>query len=137
KLDSCEAVAREITEATGRRVVPVACHVGRWDECDALVERSLAEFGRIDVLVNNAGMSPLYEGLETVTESLWDKVIGVNAKGPFRLAALVAKHMAEGEGGSIINISSAAAVHPTVRELPYAMAKLSLHAMAQGIAHAY
>src|SRR5690606_34293678 len=81
--------------------------------------------------------SPLYEGLETVTESLWDKVIGVNAKGPFRLAALVAKHMAEGEGGSIINISSAAAVHPTVRELPYAMAKLSLHAMAQGIAHAY
>lgn len=137
QLDACTAAAQEIEAATGRRAVPVACHVGRWADCDALIERSYAEFGRVDVLVNNAGMSPLYDSLDTVTEALWDKVIGVNAKGPFRLAALVAQRMAEGAGGSIINISSAAAVHPTVQELPYAMAKLSLHALSQGIAHAY
>lgn len=137
KLDSCIAAAEEIRADTGRKVLPIACHVGRWSDCDNLVSQCYAEFGRIDVLVNNAGMSPLYDGLDSVTEELWDKVIAVNAKGPFRLAALIAKHMAEGDGGSIINVSSCGALNPQVEELPYAMAKLSLHAMAQAIAHAY
>ena len=58
KLDNCEALAEEV-EATGRRALPVACHVGHWDECDALAERAYEHFGRVDILVNNAGMSPL------------------------------------------------------------------------------
>ena len=62
KLDACAAVAAEV-EAKGRRALPVACHIGHWDEIDGLVEQAYAAFGRVDVLVNNAGMSPLYPDL--------------------------------------------------------------------------
>ena len=70
KLDACERAAREIAETTGRRVLPVRCHVGDWADCDALVETVYAELGHCEVLVNNAGMSPLYDGLTAVTAEL-------------------------------------------------------------------
>ena len=95
KIDNCQEVAAEV-EARGRRALPVACHVGHWDELDGLVEQAYDAFGRVDVLVNNAGMSPLYPDLTSVTEELWDKVLGVNLKGPFRLTALVGTRMAAG-----------------------------------------
>ena len=57
KLDNCETVAGEV-RSLGRRALAIGAHVGRWAECDGLVERTYAEFGRIDVLINNAGMSP-------------------------------------------------------------------------------
>jgi len=85
KLDSCEKVAAEVRERTGRRALAVATHVAHWDAQEDLVDRVYDEFGRIDVLVNNAGLSPLYESLDAVSEELFDKVIGVNLKGPFRL----------------------------------------------------
>src|SRR5271154_3159078 len=69
-LENCEAAAREIESATGRRAVPVECHVGRWEDCDRLVESVYRELGRCDVLVNNAGMSPAYDRLTSVTEDL-------------------------------------------------------------------
>ena len=109
---SCAAYAAEITAATGRRALPYGVHVGHWAELDGLVEAAYNAFGRVDVLVNNAGMSPLYDSVDTVSEALFDKVIAVNLKGPFRLAALVGTRMAAGGGGSIINLSSAAAVRP-------------------------
>ena len=74
KLDNCEAAAREIEAATGRRAVPFECHVGRWQDCDRLFEAVYRELGRCDVLVNNAGMSPAYDSLTSVTEDLYDKV---------------------------------------------------------------
>ena len=137
KLESCEALAAEVREETGRRAVAIACHVGRWEECDALVDRALAELGRVDVLVNNAGMSPLYPSLEEVSEELWDKVIGVNLKGPFRLSARLGAHMAAGEGGSILNVSSVAAVQPTPVEVPYGCAKAALHNLTLSTARAF
>jgi NAD(P)-dependent dehydrogenase (short-subunit alcohol dehydrogenase family) len=112
KLENCQAVAREV-EARGRRALAVSCHVGHWDELDGLVELSYETFGRIDVLVNNAGMSLLYESLPAVTESMWDKVVDLNLKGPFRLTALVGSRMAGGPyGGSIINVSSTGSIRP-------------------------
>jgi len=137
KLDRCEETAAEVREATGRRALPLACHVGRWADCDALVDAVYGELGRCDVLVNNAGMSPLYPDLPSVTEDLYDKVHAVNARGPFRLASLIGARMAEGDGGSIINVSTAGSLRPDATDLPYAMAKASLNALTLGLAGAW
>jgi NAD(P)-dependent dehydrogenase (short-subunit alcohol dehydrogenase family) len=137
KLDSCETAAREITEATGQRALPVACHVGRWDECDRLVETVYDEFGHCDVLVNNAGMSPAYDAITSVSEDLYDKVHATNARGPFRLSVLTGERMAQADGGSIINISSIGSQRPNTIDLPYGMAKAALNALTIGLAGAW
>jgi len=136
KLESCEAVAKEV-EALGRRALPVGCHMGKWDQVEALAERSYQHFGRIDVLVNNAGMSPTYGRVDALGEALWDKVLDVNLKGPFRLSALVGTRMAAGDGGSIVNVSSIAAVRPTPDVIPYAAAKAGLNAITRAFAFAF
>ncbi|MFF0527455.1 SDR family NAD(P)-dependent oxidoreductase [Nocardia amikacinitolerans] len=135
--DGCVALAGEVKNAYGRRALPVACNVSDWDQCDALVESAYAEFGRVDVLVNNAGMSLLYPSLDQVSEAMFDKVIGVNLKGPFRLSALVATRMAAREGGSIVNISSIEAARPEPLAVPYAAAKAGLNALTAGLAQTY
>jgi NAD(P)-dependent dehydrogenase (short-subunit alcohol dehydrogenase family) len=128
KLDNCKALAEEV-EANGRRALPVACHVGHWGECDELAERAYEHFGKVDILVNNAGMSPLAPSSAETSEELFDKVIGVNFKGPFRLSALIGERMYGGDGGSIINISSSGALFPAPRYGPYAGAKAALNAL--------
>jgi NAD(P)-dependent dehydrogenase (short-subunit alcohol dehydrogenase family) len=134
KADACEALAKEIREATGRRALGLACHVGRWSDCDALADAAYAEFGNVDVLVNNAGMSPLYPSIDQVSEELFDKVIGVNLKGPFRLAARIGTRMKQDGRGSIINVSSIAAVAPSPIEVPYAAAKAGLNNLTVSLA---
>ena len=136
-LDSCAALAEEVEAETGRAALAVGCHVGHWDELPGLLDAVYQRFGRLDVLVNNAGKSPLYSTLTEVNERLWDSVLAVNLKGPFRLTALAGERMAAGEGGSIINISSTAAVHPRPDVVPYAAAKAGLNAMTAGFALAY
>jgi len=128
KLDACQALAKEI-EATGRRALPVACHVGHWDECDQLADRAYEHFGRVDILVNNAGMSPVAPSSEQTSQELFDKVIGVNFKGPFRLSAVIGQRMYDAAGGSIINVSSSGALFPAPRFGPYAGAKAALNAL--------
>ncbi len=134
KLDSCEATANEVRERTGRRALPVACHVGEWNQVEQLAETAYREFGKVDILVNNAGMSPIYDHVKNVTEALYDKVLDVNLKGPFRLTALVGTRMAEGGGGSIIMVSSTASLHPGANVISYAAAKAGLNAMTIGFA---
>jgi NAD(P)-dependent dehydrogenase (short-subunit alcohol dehydrogenase family) len=136
KADACEEVAAAL-RAAGARAVACACHVGHWHELDALVEEVYGEFGRVDVLVNNAGVSPLYGKLSDVSEELFDKVIAVNLKGPFRLAALIGERMVAADRGSIINVSSTGAVRPTRDIVPYAAAKAGVNAMTVGLAHAF
>lgn len=137
KLDACQALADEITRTYDTPTAAIACHVGRWDDCDRLVEESVERFGTIDVLVNNAGMSPLYPSLSGVSEELFDKVIGVNLKGPFRLAALAGEHMEAHGGGSIINVSSTASVQPTADTAPYGAAKAGLNALTIALARSF
>ena len=134
KIDGCEELCEVIRSTYGRRAFAYAAHVGHWNELDALVDAAYDEMGHVDILVNNAGLSPLYPKLVEVTEDLYDKVFGVNLKGPFRLSALVGERMVADRGGSIINISSIAAVRPTTNELPYAAAKAGLHVMTIGFA---
>jgi NAD(P)-dependent dehydrogenase (short-subunit alcohol dehydrogenase family) len=137
KRESVERAAAEITAATGRRVIPLAAHVGEWRQCDELIAATLDAAGGLHVLVNNAGIAPLYGRLHEASEELFDKTLAVNLKGPFRLSALAARHMADTSGGSIINISSVAAIRPTQREVPYGAAKAGLHVVTAGIALEY
>jgi NAD(P)-dependent dehydrogenase (short-subunit alcohol dehydrogenase family) len=131
KLEACESVAGE-ARAMGRRALAVRCHVGDWNQCAALVDATVGEFGRIDVLVNNAGIAPVPPSLIDVTSELFDKTIAVNLKGPLRLTALAAEHMPT--GGSVINISSKASLHPTSFTVVYAAAKAGLNAVTQATA---
>ncbi len=135
KLDACEAVAEEV-RALGRRALAVACHVGRWDEIDHLIETAYATFGRVDILVNNAGMGPRMPSHE-VTEELFDAVVNLNFKGPFRLASQIAKRMADAGGGSIINVSSTGALVPLPEVIPYGSSKAALNAMSVSLAREY
>lgn len=136
KLDNCEAVAEEI-RAKGRRALAYACHVGRWEQLETLVNAAYEAFGQVDILVNNAGLSPLYPSLDEVTEELFDKVIALNLKGPFRLSALIGKRMQESGGGSIINVSSIAAVTPSPAAEPYGAAKAGLNTITRSFSYAY
>jgi NAD(P)-dependent dehydrogenase (short-subunit alcohol dehydrogenase family) len=134
KIEACEVVAREV-RALGRRALPFRCHVGNWDDCGALIDASVAEFGRIDVLVNNAGIAPVPPSLGGVTSELFDKTIAVNLKGPLRLTALAAEHMTD--GGTVINISSTASLHAMPFTVVYAAAKAGLNALTKAAAVEY
>lgn len=135
KLDNCEAVAEEV-RALGRRALAVGVHVGRWAECGALVETAYDAFGRVDVLVNNAGMSPACPSHE-MSESLFDSVMNLNFKGPFRLASLIGHRMSQGEGGVILNISSTGALMALPGVVPYGGAKAALNAMSVSLSREY
>ena len=115
---------------------PTAATSATGTRSSALVDAAYAEFGRVDILVNNAGLAPTYPNPQGVTEELWDKMLGVNLKGPYRLMALVGERMVAGDGGSIVNISSIGGVRPTNDILPYAAAKAGLNALTIGFADA-
>jgi NAD(P)-dependent dehydrogenase (short-subunit alcohol dehydrogenase family) len=135
-LETCQEVAA-LVEAKGRQALAYACHVGRWDQIASLVDAAYERFGRVDVLVNNAGVSPLYPSVVEITEQLWDSTFATNLRGPFRLAALVGTRMVSQGGGSIINVSSAASIRPTAHVVPYAAAKAGLETLATSLSLAF
>jgi NAD(P)-dependent dehydrogenase (short-subunit alcohol dehydrogenase family) len=119
------------------RALAVECHVGHWRQVERLADVAVAEFGHIDILVNNAGMSPIYPSVAEIDEALYDKVMDVNLKGTFRLSVLMAEHMTAHGKGSIISVSSTAAVKPTPGEVVYGMAKAGIHNMTESLSRAY
>jgi len=135
KLDACEAAADEV-RAMGRRALATAVNASAWDQMDRLAEEAYAAFGRVDILVNNAGMSPAMPSHE-MTEAWFDKIVSLNFKGPFRLAAQVAKRMYDGDGGAIINVSSSGALVPLPMVVAYSGAKAALNAMTVSLAREY
>lgn len=137
KMQNCVATAKEIEAETGRKAMPYQVHVGRWEQLDGLVEATYERFGKVDVLINNAGMSPLYDKLTDVTEKLFDAVVNLNLKGPFRLSALVGERMVAARQGSIINVSTAGSLRPAPDIIPYAAAKAGLNAMTEALARAF
>jgi NAD(P)-dependent dehydrogenase (short-subunit alcohol dehydrogenase family) len=137
KLPDCEVVAKQVEALRDRRALAVACNVSNWSQCDELVDTVHREFGRVDVLVNNAGLSPLYDSVGEITEAYFDKVIGVNLKGPFRLAAAIGTRMAEQGGGSIVNITSIEGIRPEPNAIPYAAAKAALNNLTEGLAQTF
>lgn len=135
KLENCEAVAEEV-RALGRKALAVSAHVGKWPECDRLIEEAYSAFGRVDILVNNAGMSPRMPSHE-VTEQLFDSVVNLNFKGPFRLATQIGKRMFDGDGGCIINVTSSGSLMPLPQVVPYGSSKAALNAMGLSLAWEY
>jgi NAD(P)-dependent dehydrogenase (short-subunit alcohol dehydrogenase family) len=136
KVANCESVANEV-RGLGRRALAVGYHAASRSDADALADVAYIEFGRVDVLVNNAGMSPLYPSLTDVSEELFDKVIGVNLKGPFRLSANIGTRMVADGGGPIINVSSVASHRPSPTEAPYAAAKAGINSLTKSLAAAF
>jgi NAD(P)-dependent dehydrogenase (short-subunit alcohol dehydrogenase family) len=137
KQDACMAAAETITKETGVAAVPLALHVGDWDAIEPAVAEIERELGRLDVLVNNAGIAPLAPSLLEVSEGLFDKTLDVNLKGPFRLMALAGARMVAAGGGSIVNISSIGAVRPSPAEAMYAASKNGLNALTMAFAQEY
>ena len=136
RLAACEEVAGLVAQR-GRQALAYACHVGRWQDCDALADAAYARFGRVDVLINNAGKSPLYDRPVDISEQLYDSVFDVNLKGPFRLSAVVGQRMVDAGRGAIINISSVGSIRPRKNIITYAAAKAGLNAMTEAFADAY
>jgi NAD(P)-dependent dehydrogenase (short-subunit alcohol dehydrogenase family) len=127
RVDNCEAVAKEI-EQVGRRGLAVGCHVGRPDQIDALVDTAYDAFGRIDVVVNNAAMSPGTSLVESSVE-LFQKTYATNALGPMWLASRCAERMRDAGGGVIINVITTGAFRPGAGLGLYCSSKAALHAL--------
>ena len=137
KAEACEQVAEEITASTGTEAFPLALHVGDWDAIEPAVVGLVRDRGRIDVLVNNAGIAPLAPSAYDVGEALFDKTVDVNLKGPFRLMAVAGRHMQRAGSGSIVNISSIGADRPSPPEATYAATKSGLNALTRAFAQEY
>jgi len=113
KLPDLEKVAEEVRK-TGRKCLPVAAHIGKTEEINNLVKRVLEEFGRIDVLVNNAATNPTMASAIDVDERTWDSIMNLNLKGLFFLSQAVARVMRGKGGGKIINVASVAGITPDI-----------------------
>lgn len=137
KLEACERAVATLTDIPTGAAYPLALHVGHWDTIEPAVDGVIADFGSLDIVVNNAGIAPLAQNLVSVTESLWDKTLEVNLKGPFRLMAVAGARMAEAGGGAIVNISSIGAQRPSPPEAMYAAAKSGLNALTMAFAQEY
>jgi len=137
RKEPLEEAAAEIARATNRRIVPIPADLSKDADAKNFVAQGHKALGRVDILVNNAGSSPLAPSSLETSEQLFDRIVSLNFKGPFRLMSLIGSRMAAGEGGSIINISSAGALRPRPQIAPYAGAKAALNALTEAFAHEY
>lgn len=133
RIESCEEAAAEI-RALGRRALPIACHMGHNLEIEALVERTLATLGRVDIVVNNAATNPAARPLIAGTPELFDKVYAVNVRGPLHLACLAAAWMADHGGGAIVNVISVGALRPGATIGLYCSSKAALQGLTRVMA---
>lgn len=135
--EACRAVADELNASGPGRAFPLALHIGDWGAIEPAVDAVIAAHGRVDGVVNNAGIAPVAPSLIEVSESLFDKTVEVNLKGPFRLMAVAGDRMRRAGGGSIVNISSIGAERPSPPEATYAASKNGLNALTRAFAQEY
>jgi 3-oxoacyl-[acyl-carrier protein] reductase len=136
--DDAEATAAD-ARAKGVRAIAVACDVADDGDVRAMVERCKAEFGRLDVVVNNAGTTHFvkHTELEEMTEEKWDRIIAVNLKGPFFVSRAAIPLMRASGGGSIVNVASVAGVAGSGSSIAYAASKGGLITMTKSLAKAF
>jgi len=122
KLDGCTAVAEAI-KAEGGKALAVAFHIGDMDALQQLFDRVLKEFGRVDVLVNNAATNPYYGHVLDTDLGAFQKTVDVNIRGYFFASVLAGRMMRETGGGSIINVASINAIRPGPLQGIYSVTK--------------
>ena len=113
KIADLEKVASEIKK-TGRKCLPLAAHIGRMEDVNNLVGKVMEEFGKIDILINNAATNPSMASAIDIDERAWDSIMNLNLKGLFFLSQAVAHAMKEKGGGKIINVASIAGITPDI-----------------------
>lgn len=136
KLDGCEAVAAELV-AAGAQASAHAFDAGRWEDCDRLHREVTARWGGAQILVNNAGKSPVAPSSLETSQDLFDKIIAINLRSVFRLCALFGTQMRDADGGAIVNISSSGSLRPDPSFAPYAAAKMGLNVLTTTFAQEY
>ena len=134
KQDLCDEVALQIEAETGADVLGLACHVGEWDSIPTFVDAVHERFGHIDVLVNNAGITPTRLTVSEITRDVWQKIFSVNVEGPLRMAQCVAPLMRDHGGGSIVNIASMAAYSGGSGVCAYGASKAALVNLTKSMA---
>jgi len=133
KAEACEPVAGEITAAGGTARV-IACNISRKPEVEALVSGTIAAFGRIDILVCNAAINPVYGPLGQLSDEAFDKIMGANVKSNLWLSNLVIPGMAGQGGGAIVIVSSIAGIRGTPVIGGYGISKAADFALARNLA---
>ncbi|MDO9398526.1 MAG: SDR family oxidoreductase [Herbiconiux sp.] len=128
-----ERLAAEVSRATGAGVLFVGADVRRADEVQAAVETVTARFGRLDVLVNNAGRNA-YHDAASMTETEWDEVFSVDLKAVWLLCRAALPHLVSGDAGAIVNVSSIHARLTTAGMFPYAAAKAGVEGLTRSLA---
>jgi NAD(P)-dependent dehydrogenase (short-subunit alcohol dehydrogenase family) len=131
KLDGLEAVAKEIANSGGVAMAK-ACHTGQEDQIEALVESTVREYGKVDVLVNNAATNPYFGPMMNIDWGAWEKTFEVNVKGYFAATRAVARHIQKRKGnGAIVNITSVAGFMAMPLQGVYAMTKAAVISMTK------
>ncbi len=133
KIEALNAVAQRI-RTTGGQATPVACHMGKIEQFEGLFTRIKDEFGRLDILVNNAATNPYFGDMLGADEGQWDKTFEVNLKGPFFMTQHAARLMKNSGGGSIVNIASVNGVRPALLQGIYSITKAGLILMTKAFA---
>jgi gluconate 5-dehydrogenase len=137
KQDLCKQVATDIAAATGANTFGLACHVGDWDAIPAFIETVHKHYGRIDVLINNAGINPARLGPSEMTRDYWRKVFAVNVEGPLRTSQCVAPIMRDQGGGSIVCIGTMALYSGGAAICAYGASKAALFNLTKSMAQAW
>ena len=134
-INSCEDTAASIVDAGGRASSCIT-DIANMDSCTAMAEQALADFGSIDVLVNNAALYADLRGarFEQLEEAQWDAVMSVNVKGLWHCCKAVVEAMRNAGGGSIINISSLAAIYGLPYSMDYVASKGAVISMTRAMA---
>ncbi|OPL11352.1 MAG: short-chain dehydrogenase [delta proteobacterium MLS_D] len=133
KIDALTEVAEKI-EAEGGTAVAIACNMGRPEQIGELFNEVREGFGRLDILVNNAATNPYFGEMLGADEGVWDKTNDVNLKGPFFMIQHAAKLMADGGGGSIVNVASVNGISPALFQGIYSITKAGMISMTKAYA---
>jgi NAD(P)-dependent dehydrogenase (short-subunit alcohol dehydrogenase family) len=133
KAEGLASVQAKIV-ADGGNAEAIACHMGDLSRIKQLVDRVKNDYGKLDILVNNAATNPHFGPMSDASESMWDKILEVNLKGPFFMIRYASELMASGGGGSIVNVASINAVRPAPFQGVYSISKAGMISMTQAYA---